>query len=158
MTLHHYCRLHCIKPANYSLIPKSCILYLQYGKVGVESLYTFQFPFQNGTMPTLACTCCQCATMAFAPSHHPSSHHNTLPLSHFPTIHPPTIPPSHHHTLPSYTPIIHFHHHTLPSHHPLHHHTIPPSHPPIIILSPSYFFHHHYSIITLSHHHISHHH
>ena len=101
--------------------------HLQYGKVGVESLYRFQFSFQNETTTILACMCCHCAiltpgfilscrfekklgklcnkfeTLVTLCSRHFT---HTLPPSHPPTI-TPTITPSHHHTLsPSHLPTI----------------------------------------------------
>ena len=104
--------------------------HLQYGKVGVESLYRFQFSFQNETTTILACMCCHCAiltpgfilscrfekklgklcnkfeTLVTLCSCHFT---HTLPPSHPPTITPTitpstitpsTITPSHRHTFP----------------------------------------------------------
>lgn len=103
--------------------------HLQYGKVGVESLYRFQFSFQNETTTILACMCCHCAILTpgfilscrfekklgkLCNKFWNRNLSNTMQLSLY--SHPPTITSSHHHS----------HHHTF------HHHTLPPSHLPTI--------------------------
>ena len=132
------CHLDCINMAFFHF------RHLQYGKVGVESLYRFQFPFQNGTTTILACMCCHCAilTPGFILSCRFEKKLGKL-CNKFETLvittmqlsfysYPPIITPSYYHTLPPSH---------LPTITPSHHHTFSPSHP---------------LTITPSHHHITH--